>query len=250
MVRPSQRSFSAPDHLDDAHDVESADGEHGHLGAVPLVARGGPPLGALEQRLLVVAAGRDHLVPALGHRHEHHRRVPVEAHVDGARRELRVHRHAVLGELGGDVDPPLRAVRRRVDVREPGPRDRDAALAAALAEVAQRVHRGRVRAGRAPPRPRRVRRPAARRTARRTRRPRPARDGTGRPDWSTSRNDVERPHAPSSIASRSMAAMAAVSSSVAARVHASGPIATSRSMLCPTRPARLMPVPVAFTTSR
>ena len=66
---------------------------------------------------------------------------------------------------------------------------------------------------------------------------------TGRRRGTTWR-DPTRPR-PSPRAS--IAAMAAVSSSVAARVHASSPITTRRSMLCPTSPARLMPVPVALT---
>ncbi len=67
--------------------------------------------------------------------------------------------------------------------------------------------RGWRRADPAPPRRPGGRRGRPRRATRRSRRLSPARDGTGRPSWSTSRYDVDRPQAPARRDSSSSAAM-------------------------------------------
>ncbi len=61
-------------------------------------------------------------------------------------------------------------------------------------------------------------------------------DGTGRPScaWCTAICDVENPIAPSRIAVRTRSAMAAISSSVAARSWAASPITARRTAEWPT----------------
>jgi hypothetical protein len=73
------------DDFDEADGLEAPVREHRLLGAVPFGAGRGAPRWIGEERGLVGTAGGDDLVPALGHRHEHHRGVPVEPEVDGAR---------------------------------------------------------------------------------------------------------------------------------------------------------------------
>ena len=76
-------------------------------------------------------AGLDDPVPALGHAHEHHAAVPVDAEVDAAGRELRPDLHALLAVPAGEVEPVLHAPAGG----EPRPRERDATLAAARGEA-------------------------------------------------------------------------------------------------------------------
>ena len=148
-VAPEPWLVLGADHLDEAHDLGAAVREHRLLGAVPLVAGGGAPRRIVQQRRLVVAAGGDDAVPTLGHRHEHHRRVPVEAEVDGARRELRVEADA-LRARARVARSSQRCVRPGcVGVGEARPRERDAARRRSAGELVDARSRGRRRAGRA-----------------------------------------------------------------------------------------------------
>ena len=137
---PQPRFVLGADHLDDAHTLQPAVREQRGAGAIPLGARGRPPLGIPEERGLVGRARGDHLVPALGHAHEHHRRVPAEPEVDRSRRQLRVGARAVVREPGRQVEPTPRRVRVAVDVDEARPGQRDAASTAAAREVLERGH--------------------------------------------------------------------------------------------------------------
>ena len=171
------------DHLDEAHASRA-----GGAGTSP--ARCGPtPRGrwpATRDRGAARPCRRsargDHLVPALGHRHEHHRRVPVEPEVDRSAATA-AGRSAMPSppSLSGQVEPPLGAGRVAVDVDEAGPRQRDAAGPAAAGEVLEHGLRGSGRAVRGRPRPRP--RPARAMTSSSASNSAPsaARDGTGRP---------------------------------------------------------------------
>ena len=64
--------------------------------------------GSREQRRLGFhPAGLHDPVPALGHAHEHHAAVPVDAEVDAAGRELGPDLHALLAVPAGEVEPVL-----------------------------------------------------------------------------------------------------------------------------------------------
>ena len=76
----------AVDDLDDADAPDAGVGEHRLVDGVPLATCDLAPLRIGQQRALGVDVGRlDDAVPAVGHPHEHHAAVPVDAEVNRAR---------------------------------------------------------------------------------------------------------------------------------------------------------------------
>ena len=134
-VWPSHRLVLRAMHFDEPDELGVLVGNMKLVDAIPLLPGGGPPRRITEQGGLLCRWGADEPVPALRHRHEHHRRCPVDPEVDAARRQRRVPCTPSAGESPGEVEPGVRHRRVGIVVHEAGPGQRDTSIAAPAREV-------------------------------------------------------------------------------------------------------------------
>ena len=103
--------------FDEADMIEGLRREHHVVRIPPAIARLGAPLWVFEETATfrIVGGVRD-VMPGLDH-HEHHRRLPVDAEVDGARRHLRPELNATRVHLAGHGHHLLGGAGSRLGVR-------------------------------------------------------------------------------------------------------------------------------------